>query len=63
MAKVTVQVAGGSPQVREVGTVGDLKSQMSLSNHAATVNGEPADNSRRLTDYEFVTLAPAVKGA
>lgn len=63
MAKVTVQVAGGQPQQKEAITIAGLKEQMSLPNHAATVNGEPADNSYELSDYEFVTLAAAVKGA
>lgn len=63
MAKVTGQVLGGDPKVLDgVTTVGDVKGRLQVSNHTATVNGEPADDGYELSDYEFVTLSPAVKG-
>lgn len=63
MAKVQVQVTGGAIQQKEVGTVGDVKSQYPGANYTATVNGEPADDSYVLSDYEFITLTESVKGA
>ena len=63
MAKVTAQVLGGDPKVLEgMGTVGDVKAKLQATNHTATVNGEPVEDSYELDDYEFVSLAPAVKG-
>jgi hypothetical protein len=63
MAKVTAQVLGGDPKLLDdVGTVGQVKSRMNAAGHTATVNGEPADDDHQLSDYEFVTLSPAVKG-
>lgn len=64
MAKVTGQVIGGSAKVFEnASTVGEIKELMNAKTHTATVNGEPADDSDELNDYDFVSLAPAVKGA
>lgn len=63
MAKVTGQVLGGDPKVLDnVSTVADVKRQLQATNHTATVNGESAEDNYELSDYEFVTLAPAVKG-
>lgn len=62
--KITAQAVGGQPKVLDnVETVGDLKEQMNLSSYQATVNGEAADDDYELSDYEFVSLAPKVKGA
>jgi len=62
--KITAQVMGGQPKVfDDVETVKDIKAKLGVSNHTATVNGEPASDDQELSDYEFVTLAPAVKGA
>ena len=63
MAKVQVQPVGGSITQREATTVSDLKRQMDLPTYQATVNGEPVDDNYDLEDYEFVSLAPKVKGA
>jgi hypothetical protein len=60
--KVTVQVVGGQSKTFDVETVGELKQLMNVPNHTATVNGESASNSTILGDYNFVHLAPAVKG-
>lgn len=62
MAKVIVKLIGGTPQEKEASTVGDLKRSLSLSNHTATVNGEPADDSQELNDFELVHFVQAVKG-
>jgi hypothetical protein len=63
MAKVQVQAVGGSIQSKEADTVGELKAAMELTSYQATVNGEPEGDDYELSDYEFVSLAPKVKGA
>lgn len=63
MATVQVQVVGGAIKQLDTGTVGDVKKALEVSGYTATVNGEPKDDSYHLSDYEFVSLAPAVKGA
>ncbi len=63
MAKVQVQVVGGTIQPKEARTIGDLKRDLALTNYQASVNGEPKGDSHELTDYEFVALSPQVKGA
>jgi len=61
--KVTGQVFGGDPKVfDDVGTVGELKKKMNVPSHTASVNGENASDTQALADFDFVTLAPAVKG-
>jgi hypothetical protein len=62
-AKVTVQPVGAALSQREAHDIRDLKSQLGLSSYQATVNGEPVDDDYELSDYEFVSLAPKVKGA
>jgi len=61
---VTAQVLGGEPTVLEgVETVGDALSELGLEgNYTATVNGDPADMSQELEDYEFISFSSAVKG-
>jgi hypothetical protein len=63
MAKVTVQVLGADhPTVLEdVDTVGDVKGEMGVPDHQASVDGEPADDNSELWDGAFVDLAPSVK--
>lgn len=64
MAFVTAQAIGGKPQlVQDVATVGDIKAKLALTNYAATINGEPAEDGDELEDGQFVTFAPQVKGA
>lgn len=63
MAKVQVQVTGGAIQQKEASTVGELKTLLGVVAYTATVNGEPSSDSDELNDYEFISLAPAVKGA
>lgn len=63
MAKVNVQPVGGEIKQVEAGTVAELKAQLNLGTYQASVNGEPADDDQELNDYEFVSLAPKVKGA
>jgi sulfur carrier protein ThiS len=61
MAKVTVQLSGGNPELKKAQTVGQLKEMMDAEEYAATVNGEPVEDDYELSQYEFVSLTPAVK--
>lgn len=63
MAKVQAQVVGGDIKALNAETVAELKAQMGLKNHTATVNGEPQGDDYELKDYEFVSFAQQVKGA
>ncbi len=63
MAKVQAQVVGGQIKQLEADTVGEVKEALNAQTYTATVNGEPANSDTQLEDYEFVSLAPAVKGA
>lgn len=63
MATVSVQAVGGRLQIKEAATVGELKAQLGLSSYSATINNEPAENNEALSDNDFVSLAPQVKGA
>lgn len=63
MAKVQVQVIGGAIQQLDIGTVGDVKAKLDAKTYTATVNGSPVNDAYALKDYEFVSLAPSVKGA
>lgn len=62
MAKVTVCVLGGQPQNIEANNVGDLKRKLGLGNYTASVNGSPRNDEQALDDFQYVSLAPAVKG-
>ena len=62
--KITVEITGQTPAVHDgVATVGELMDKLELKNYSVSVNGEPADRGYELSDYEFVTFAPSVKGA
>ena len=62
MAKVQVQVAGGSVQQKDSGvTIGELAQSVGAEGFIATVNGEPVDNDYEVEDYEFVSFAKPVK--
>lgn len=61
MAKVQAQVAGGSIKQIAASTVRDAKAKMNCAGYTATVNGDPADDSYELSDFEFVALAKPVK--
>lgn len=61
MAKVQVQVAGGSIQQKDVGTVGELAKTVGAIGYQATVNGEPMNENYELQDFEFVSFAKPVK--
>ena len=63
MAQVVVKVIGGQPQNLDASTVRDVKQKLNALTHTATVNGESVDDTYQLMDNEFVSLAPAVKGA
>jgi hypothetical protein len=62
--KVTAQVLGGEAQVLDCcKTVEDAFEELGLEgNYTATVNGEPVDMDYELSDFEYVSFAPAVKG-
>lgn len=62
--KVTVQVLGGEPTVCDcLSTVEDAFNELGLEGtYSATVNGEPADFSQVLEDFNYVCFSPAVKG-
>jgi hypothetical protein len=62
--KVTAQVFGGEAKVLDgVSTISEIKQKLAVPNHTATINGEAATDSDEVSDYDFVSLAPAVKGA
>lgn len=63
MARVTVQVAGGSEKQVEAESIADLKEQLGLEGYTASVDGEPADDSHQLENFQFVSLSQQVKGA
>lgn len=62
MASVIASVLGGQPQRREASTIAEIKELLNVPNHTATLNGEPVDDDTDLSDEDFVSLAPAVKG-
>lgn len=62
MAQVSVKIAGGSMQLKDAATIGELKNSLGLTNHSAAVNGEIEDDSYQLSEGEFITLSPQVKG-
>jgi hypothetical protein len=62
MAKVQAQVIGGDIKQITADTVAEVKTKMGAAGYTASVNGEPQDDGYELADYEFVSLAPAVKG-
>lgn len=61
MAKVQVQVAGGSIQQKEADDIAELKEIVGASGYQASVNGEPVDDEHELADYEFVSFSKPVK--
>jgi len=62
MAKVHAQVLGGEIVELDCDTVEEVKLELGVEGHTASVNGEPADDDFELEDFEFVSLSPAVKG-
>lgn len=63
MARVQVQVVGGSIVEKYASTIGELKAQLDLTNYQGSVNGEPEDDNYTLKDFEFVSFSQQVKGA
>ena len=61
---VTGHAVGGQPKIfNDCSTVGCIKKKLGVEvGYVASVNGEPADDDYELSDFEFVSLAPAVKG-
>lgn len=62
MAKVKVQVLGGTEQEKDANTIGELKKSMSLDNFQASVNGEPVADNHTLGQWDFVAFTQQVKG-
>ena len=64
MAKnVTAVQLGAAPQVLEnMNTVQDILTKFDLSGVAIKINGQPADASTALKDYDFVSFGEKVKG-
>jgi hypothetical protein len=61
--KVTAQIVGGASQTFDnVTTVGDVAAKLGAGDRTATVNGEPAEHSYILSDYEFIVFADKKKG-
>lgn len=61
MAKVQVQVAGGSIQQKEAATIECLAKLVGAESYVATVNGEPEGSDYELNDFEFISFAKPVK--
>lgn len=61
MAKVTVVVAGGTPQDVDADTVAEAARAVDAEGYVATVNGSPAQAGQKLEDYNYVSLAKPVK--
>lgn len=64
MAKnITIKKLGGEAKVLdECATVADAKKAADAEGFTAHVNGQPANDSQELRDYDFVALARPVKG-
>ena len=63
MTSIIACVLGGDPiRMEGLATVGKVREELGLENHAATVNGDPQDDDFELSDEDFVSFAPAVKG-
>lgn len=61
---IMAQVVGGKKQIVEgCSTVGEVKQKLGIPGHTATINGDPADDDQELSEGDFMSLAPAVKGA
>lgn len=64
MATVIVKVSGGSPKEVSANTLGELKAQLNLAKHQATINGEPeSDDSYQLENDSLVIFTEQIKGA
>jgi hypothetical protein len=64
MATVTATVVGGKATAHEdIYTVAELKQKLNITNYQASINGEPVSDEDDLTDGDYVTFSPQVKGA
>lgn len=62
-SNVITQVQGGQKSVFDgVNTVGDARAKANAAGYAASVNGNPAQDSDELTEGDFVSFAVATKG-
>lgn len=63
MAKVTVTVLGGQPELKEATTVGELAELLGLpSTHSVLINGVDGSMDDDLADYDFVAFGNKVEG-
>jgi hypothetical protein len=63
MAKVVGQVIGGEERILDgMTTVADVKRELGVPSYTALVNGNPASDSQRLNDRDFVSLSTSTKG-
>ncbi len=63
--KVRAQVLGGTEKEisANASTVNDVKNELGLSgDYTAQINGEDAEMSDSISDFQFITFAKAVKG-
>lgn len=64
MAKIIIQVVGGPKRELDgVTTVGEAKERTQAQGYTASLNGNPVEDKDVLRDFDFLSLAPAVKGA
>ena len=63
MALVKVKILG-NPEIKEysVNDIAELKAELGLDSHSASVNGNAQGNDFVLEDAQLVTFAPSVKG-
>jgi len=62
---LTVAISGQNTKTEVEGeTVGELRRRYNVpSNYAASINGDPAEDSDYVEDYQHVAFFPAVKAA
>lgn len=64
-AVISVQILGGDLQTMEHFdgmTIGDVKEELGLPTHVATLNGEPVSDEDEVPEFGFVSLSTPVKG-
>lgn len=63
-SNVIGHVIGSDRKVLDsVDTVGDVREKLGIdANYAASVNGDPADDSDELEDQDYVSFSRQVKG-
>lgn len=63
MARIVAKALGGEPRNIDAGSVADARRALNLgADYTAQVNRRPAADADRLSDDDYVTFSPAVKG-